>query len=174
MYYWPNDPQNTACLSEGPQITTSSPDITNMYDSNICHARHANLLTPYSQSPSVYVVFPSIHAYDGCSQIGATFTNLTTSFAPGALSTVGGDSRTYSFNFGDLPCPPAIVGWNSSQGPYAPKLAPPHFLFQLDPAFTKCIPGTSQGIDPYMTLVPATAASGPGPPGCPRPCNSAN
>lgn len=171
MYYWPQDPQNTACLSKGPQITTPSPDVTNMYDSNICPARHANLLTPYSQSPSVYVNFPSIRAHDGCSQIGATFTNLITSFAPSALSTIGGDSKTYSFNFGDLPCPPAIIGWNSSQGPYAPLLAPPAFLFHLDPAFLTCIHGASQGIDPYTALVTTNAASGPGKPGCRRPCN---
>ncbi|KAF6228465.1 hypothetical protein HO133_008195 [Letharia lupina] len=153
VYYWPEDPQNTACLSKGPQITTPSPDVTNI------------------QSPSVYVNFPSIRAHDGCSQIGATFTNLITSFAPSALSTIGGDSKTYSFNFGDLPCPPAIIGWNSSQGPYAPLLAPPEFLFHLDPAFLTCIHGASQGIDPYTALVTTNAASGPGKPGCRRPCN---
>lgn len=174
MYYWPEEPQDTACLYANPHITSAPPDIPNMYDPKTSHTRYANLLNICSQSPSVYVVFPSIRAYDGCSQIGTTFVNLTTSFAPGALSTVGLDSTTYSFNFGDLPCPPADVEWDFSNGPYAPQLAPPEFLFNLDPAFKTCIPGASQGIDPYTTLTTAAADSGDGAVGCLRgQCNRA-
>lgn len=129
------------------------------------------LLTYYSQSPSVYVIFPSIAASNKCSQIiGNTFADLTTSFAPGELSTVGLDQSTRLFNFGDLPCPPASLGWNPANGPYAPLLAPPSFLFDLDPAFATCIPGASQGIDPYHTLTTADAGSGPGSPGCGHSC----
>lgn len=169
VYYWPEEPPNTACLSANPHIADTPPGIPNMYDLNPSHTRHANLINIYSQSPSVYVVFPTINGYDGCSQIGTTFANLTTSFAPGALSTVRPDSSsTYSFNFGDLPCPPADVEWDSSKGPYAPQLAPPDFLFNLDPAFKTCIPAVTQGIDPYMTLTSAKADSGPGSVGCRR------
>lgn len=139
-----------------------------MYDPNTSHTRHANLLNICSQSPSVYVVFPSIRGWDGCSQIGTHIVDLTTSFAPGALSTIGLDNTTRSFNFGDLPCPPADVGWDSSKGPYAPRLAPPEFLFNLDPAFKTCIPGATQGIDPYTTLTTVAADSGPGVVGCRR------
>ncbi|CAF9919192.1 MAG: hypothetical protein ALECFALPRED_001082 [Alectoria fallacina] len=157
LYYWPEGPQNTACLSADPPIASSLPNILNV------------------QSPSVYAVFPSIRGHDGCSQIGTTFVNLTTSFAPGALSTVGLDSSTYSFNFDDLPCPPADVEWDFSRGPYQPQVAPPHFIFNLDPAFKTCIPGASQGIDPYTTLTTAAADSTPGPVGCVPPlCNRAN
>lgn len=132
------------------------------------HIKCASLLTLCSQSPSVYVVFPSIHGYDGCNFVGKTFIDLTTSFASGALSTIGLDSSTYSFNFGDLPCPPADVGWDPSRGPYAPLLAPPDFLFRLDPLFATCIAALHQGIDPYTTLTTALADSGPGGVGCRR------
>lgn len=144
-----------------------------MYDPKTSDAIQVNLLTLCSQSPSVYIIFPSISANDGCSQIGPTFADLTTSFAPGALSTIGLDSSTYSFNFGDLPCPPADVDWDPSKGPYAPLLAPPKFLFHLDPAFTSCIPGASQGIDPYTTLTPASVDSGAGAVGCGKSCKRA-
>ena len=144
-----------------------------MYDPKTSDARQANQLTLCSQSPSVYIIFPSISANDGCSQIGQTFADLTTSLAPGALSTIGLDSSTYSFNFGDLPCPPADVGWDPSKGPYAPLLAPPDFLFHLDPAFATCIPGASQGIDPYTTLTTASADSNVGAAGCGLTCKRA-
>ena len=168
MYYWPEGPQNTACLSANPLVTSTLTGIPNMYESNTPQTRHASLLNICSQSPSVYVVFPTIRGYDGCSRIGDIYFDLTTSFAPGALSTIRPDSTTYSFNFGDLPCPPPDVDWDSSNGSYAPQLAPPDFLFDLHPAFKTCIPGSIQGIDPPMTLTHAAADSGPGAVGCPR------
>ena len=159
MYYWPQASPNTACLSADPPITSPYPDIPNMYSPNIRRIRYANLLTLCRQFPSVYAVFPSIHGGDGCNTIGRPIFNLTTSFAIGELSTVGLNNSTYSFNFGDLPCPPADVEWDPSKGPYAPKIAPPRFLFELDPTFANCIPGAGQGIDPPMTLTPVTAVS---------------
>ena len=163
MYYWPTVSPNTACLSANLPATSSLPGIPDAYDSNTSHVRHANLLTLCSQYSSVYAVFHSIHGGNGCNTIGTPISNLTTSFAIGELSTVGLDNNTYSFNFGDLPCPPAEVGWDPSKGPYAPKLAPPSFLFGLDPMFGNCIPGAGQGIDPPSTLTPTTRVSGPGP-----------
>ena len=172
MYYWPEGPQNTACLSANPLVTSTLTGtltgIPNMYEPNTSQTRHASLLNVCSQSPSVYVVFPTIRGYDGCSRIGNIYFDLTTSFAPDALSTIRPDSTTYSFNFGDLPCPPADVEWDFSNGSYAPQLAPPEFLFDLDPAFKTCIPALIQGIDPPMTLTPAAVDSGPGAVGCPR------
>ena len=174
VYYWPESSQNTACHSANPHITPSSPpDIPNVYDSNSSYARFANVLTLCSQSPSVYMIFPSIYASDGCNRIGSAFTNLTTSLPFGVLSTIGLDKTTYSFNFGDLPCPPADVGWDPSKGSYAPQLAPPSFLTSLDTAFATCIPALTQGIDPPTTLTTATAGSGVESVGCGKSCKRA-
>lgn len=152
MYYWPQDSHNSACLTADQQPNSAGPNVQNLYVLRISHPEHANLLTLDSSSPSVYVVFPSISAFDGCHQVGKTFSGLTTSFAPEAMSTVRSDWSIYPFNFTDLPCPPADIPWNSSEGPYQPILAPPDFLFTIDPAFATCTPAASQGIDPYKPL----------------------
>lgn len=129
---------------------------------------------PSRQSPSVYVVFPTIQARNGCTQVGALFTSITTSFAPGELSTVrsyslGVDGSHYPeisfFDFRDIPCPPPGVLWNRTEGTYKPLLAPPDFLFDLDPAFRTCIPASGQGVDPPIKLQIAQSGSGPGPVG---------
>ena len=114
-----------------------------------------------SVSPDVYLVFPSIKASDGCHQIGSAFASQTTHLPPSELSTIAPDGSTQSFNFADLPCPPASVSWDSSR-PYAPVIAPPRFLFDLDPAFSGCTPGAFQGIDPPT---PLNAGGEPSPPG---------
>ena len=171
MFYWPHDSHNTTCLLADQQINTARPKIPDAYVLRTSHAEHANILTLGSQSPSVYVVFPSIAAFDGCQQVGQTFADLTTSFAPEAMSTVRSDWSKYPFNFADLPCPPAGVPWNQSEGPYQPLLAPPDFLFTIDPAFATCTPAASQGIDPYKPLKRAKKESPPicEPPHCKRP-----
>ena len=167
MYYWAQDSQNSACLTADQQINSeinfAGPNISNMYVLRISQAEHANLLTLGSQSPSVYVVFPSITAFDGCRQVGKTFAGLTTSFAPEAMSTVRSDWSKYPFNFADLPCPPADIPWNRSEGPYQPLLAPPDFLFTIDPAFATCTPAASQGVDPYKPLRSSKKISPAGP-----------
>lgn len=63
--------------------------------------------TPYSVSPSVYVVFNSLIAYDNCGVVGSLQPNFTTSFGPSELSTVSGDIQstayyTLPFNYADL------------------------------------------------------------------------
>ena len=121
-------------------------------------------LNPCSQSPSVVVVFPSVIASDGCKQVGSTYADLTASFDPSQLSTMRPDGTSQLFNFADLPCPPPGVQWNP-QPEYLPLLAPPPFLYGLDPAFSTCIPGASQGVDPMTALPTANGVSGPGPPG---------
>ncbi|KAL9128507.1 MAG: hypothetical protein Q9217_002834 [Psora testacea] len=103
-----------------------------------------------SASPSGLAVFSSIKASDGCQQIGSDFVTYTATFGPGQLSSIR-DSSTYSFNFADLPCPPASVHWTKS-GAYAPIVAPPPWLFGLDPEWSTCIPGAGQGIDPFTAL----------------------
>jgi len=142
--------------------------------SPICMTQHSlisrqrSYLPCLRQSPSVYVVFPSIEARNGCNQIGRSFPNVITSFAPGTLSTARADGSIYSFNFADLPCPPPEVGWDPTRGPYAPALGGfpfISFLWGLDPNFANCIPGAAQGIDP-STLLTAAAAPEPGVPGC--------
>ena len=166
MFYWAQDSHNSACLSVNQQISSALPNITNMYVLRISHAEHANQLTLGSQSPSVYVVFPSITAFDGCHQVGKAFTNLTTSFAPEAMSTVRSDGSYHPFNFTDLPCPPADIPWDPSTGPYKPLLGAPNFLFSIDPAFSTCTPAASQGIDPYIPLKRNNKPSPPRMPFC--------
>ena len=126
----------------------------------------ADLLIRCRQSPSIYAIFESIRASDGCNTVGTTFAGLTASFPPGVLSSVGPDSSISSFNFGDLPCPPADKGWDPSKGQYRPQLAAADFLYKLDPSFAACTTGYKQGIDPYHTLRTATDVSGPGAVGC--------
>lgn len=102
-------------------------------------------------------------ASDGCNQIGSGYGPITTSFAPGELSTIDiGGVSTNVFNFADLPCPPPGIELPPGET-YAPLIAPPSFIFDLDPAFSTCIPGYSQGVDPPHAL--PTAAGGLGGPG---------
>ena len=89
-------------------------------------------------------------AADGCNQIGGRYGPITTSFAPGELSTIEiglGGQITNVYNFSQLPCPPSSVHVPSG-APYAPLLAPPSFLYDLDPAFSTCVPAWNQGLEP--------------------------
>ena len=104
-------------------------------------------------------------ASDGCKQIGKGYSSITTSFAPGELSTIDiGGHSTNVFNFHDLPCPPS--GFDLPSGkPYAPLISPPPFIWELDPAFSGCIPGYSQGVDPPVAVHTTDGPAGPGDPG---------
>ena len=120
-------------------------------------------------SPSIYAIFPSIMASDGCNQIGKGYGPITTSFAPGELSTIDiGGHSTNVFNFDDLPCPPPGIFVPSGQ-PYAPLIAPPPFIWGLDPAFSTCQPGYSQGLDPPHAIPTMSGPQGPGAPGAAPP-----
>ena len=109
-------------------------------------------------------------ASDGCSQIGKSFGPITTSFAPGELSTlVIGSPETNVYNFSELPCPPSGIDLPPGET-YAPLLAPPLFIFDLDPAFSTCIPGYDLGVVPPIdppTALPTVhgGLQGPGVPG---------
>ena len=108
--------------------------------------------------PSNYLVFPTISAGNACTRIGNIYYDQTIAFAPGALSTIVGNSgATQEFNFADLPCPPPDVAsadnyfynpsWNPGRA-YAPMIAPPQEIFNLDPAFASCGAGGYQCFDP--------------------------
>ena len=119
--------------------------------------------------PSIYAIFPSIMASDGCNQIGKGYGPITTSFAPGELKTI--DIRldsTNVYNFADLPCPPSGIELPPGST-YAPLISPPPFIFDLDPAFSTCIPGYSQGLDPPSAVVTDSGPQGPGPVAVGRP-----
>ena len=118
------------------------------------------------QSPSIYAVFPSIMASDGCKQIGNGYSHITASFAPGELSTIDGHA-TKVFDFDDLPCPPPGIDLTPGET-YAPLIAPPSFIWSLDPAFSTCIPGSNQGLDPPIAVHTTSGPDGPGPDGAPR------
>lgn len=109
-------------------------------------------------------------ASDGCNQIGNGYGPITTSFAPGELSTVDiGGHSTNVFNFADLPCPPSGIDL-APGATYAPLISPPPFIWGLDPAFLTCIPAYSQGVDPPTAVTIVTGGlGGPGPPGRGRP-----
>ncbi|KAL2040994.1 hypothetical protein N7G274_006452 [Stereocaulon virgatum] len=142
VLYWPGSSQKTACLVTPTANPPNPPGLT-------------------PQASSLYVIFNSIIASDGCRQIGNTYAMITTSFAPGELSTIDKSSgATQVFDFSDLPCGP--TGDNPH---YSPVIAPPPFLTDLDPAFATCIPGAEQGIDPPIAIQAADGASVPGLPG---------
>ncbi|KAK0513753.1 hypothetical protein JMJ35_003475 [Cladonia borealis] len=146
VLYWPQSTQNTACI---PQATGVPPT-----------PLPAGIVENSLQSPSVYAIFGSIRATDGCTQVGTTFKDFTTSFAPGDLSTVDSSGATKVFDFGDLPCGPS----GTEDISYAPTIAPPSFIFnELDNgAFATCIPGADQGIDPPIAVQGGGGVSGPG------------
>ncbi|KAL9135245.1 MAG: hypothetical protein Q9175_003564 [Cornicularia normoerica] len=100
-------------------------------------------------------------ASDGCNQIGKGYGPITTSFAPGELSTIAGGS-TNVFNFADLPCGPSAIELPPGS-PYAPLISPPPFIWALDPAFSNCIPGRNQGVDPPIAVTSDGGPQGPGP-----------
>lgn len=120
-------------------------------------------------SPSIYAIFPSIMASDGCNQVGKGYGPITTSFAPSDLSTIDiGGQSTNVFNFADLPCGPSGIDLTPGET-YAPLISPPPFIWDLDPAFSRCIPGYSQGVDP-PTAIPTVLGGLPPPvPGPGRP-----
>jgi hypothetical protein len=50
---------------------------------------HTMLLTCASKSPSVYIGFTSLYAYDFCGTVGEVFTSTTIEFDPTEISTLG-------------------------------------------------------------------------------------
>lgn len=107
------------------------------------------------------MIFPTIYASDGCNQIGNGYGPITTSFAPGELSTIeirGISTKVYDFS--ELPCPPSSIKVPPGAF-YAPLLAPPSFMYALDPAFSTCIPAADQGVDaPIDPPIALTTAHG--------------
>ena len=100
----------------------------------------------YRVPPSIYAIFSTIMASNGCNQIGKDYGPMITSLAPGELSTIV-FPLTKVYNFNDLPCPPSGIKLPPG-ATYAPLLAPASFIYDLDPAFSTCVPGYSQEVDP--------------------------
>lgn len=110
------------------------------------------------QWPSNYLVFPTISAGNACTRVGNIYYDHTIAFAPGAISTIVGNTGvTQEFNFADLPCPPPEVAaadiyfYNPQSNPgrpYSPMIAPPQEIFDMDPAFKSCVAAVYQGFDP--------------------------
>ena len=76
------------------------------------------ILPCFSTSPSIYVYFSSMSAYDWCRTKFIPATMLT--FRPGELSTVEQQGTNFAFktntyDFKDLPCPPRRVAVSHSK-----------------------------------------------------------
>ena len=160
VYFWEQEGQNSSCNGAIP--TPPAPHGLQLpYVLSTSRALEFITTNLRSQDPGgVVAVFTSIRASDGCQQIGTTFDGHIATFGPGELSSIR-DSSTYSFNLADFPCPPASVHWTRPL-PYEPIIAPPPFLFNLDPAWSTCIAGAGQGIDPPAAFKKAPGGSGRG------------
>ena len=141
----------------------------------ICETLTVVLTRSLRASPSNYLVFPTISAGNACTRVGNVYYSQTMAFAPGALSTIEGNTQeTKEFNFADLPCPPPDVAsanqyfynpsWNPGR-PYSPMISPPPELFNLDPAFKNCVTAIYQGFDPPRPLQSKHVVANPGEPG---------
>ena len=172
IYYYPTAAPNTACLSGLPSASAGDlpSGFTKLYGIRIkLHMHPADSF--HSQSPSVYLVIPTISAGNSNSQVGIIHTSVTMSFDEGQLSTIELPSRaTNVFDLGDLPCPPASVAsadwwlYNPSYNPdrpYRPLLSAPPGIFNIDPAWGNCVTAVNQGIDPPTALPTVTGLSGP-------------
>ena len=153
-----------------------------LYYQILCYFLCANILT--STSPSIYVVFPFVTASDGCGLVGDSIINLTLSFAPGELSTLGKPPASFlstfypddagigpdlaeaagppavtrSFDPADMPCGP-MSGSNYFQYhtalSYEPVFALPQKLRNLRPDWDRCVEDGWDGQDPPFALTPA-------------------
>ena len=111
-----------------------------------------------STSPSVYIAFPTISAFDYCGILGSVHTSVTLGFPPGALSTVVFNEKGenfYPFDFADAHCPPASLSGTNylsivGQTGYNPVISPPAGLTLIDPAWNaNCRAADFQGMGVY-------------------------
>lgn len=125
-----------------------------------------------STSPSVYIAFPTMSAFDNCAVLGEVHTSVTLSFHPQNMSTVvlrmygqRIDATTLPFDFADAQCPPSWLGVSTlsfvGQIGYNPLIAPPPDLTLIDPAWNRCLAADFQGFDPPRILVPASNLAAP-------------
>lgn len=176
VLYWPVPGANTACLDNATSLDSvpiSSPALVSSRNDTVSTTVGPDGFT-YT-SPSIYVAYHDISASNRCGQIGPKHTSITLSFAPGSLSTsdyapgifagpYGGQPKP--LNLSDLPCPPQSlldaqesanqVGFSLPARPgYAPIIAPPPALQNLEPAWKNC--HSQFAFDPPRSLVPASA-----------------
>ncbi|CAF9940452.1 MAG: hypothetical protein HETSPECPRED_002418 [Heterodermia speciosa] len=123
-------------------------------------------------SPSIYINFRGLQAYDGCGTYGSSIGETVIAFHPDEISTIVGGGNIGSnldikpMNFADLPCPPQDVmesNWyKPAPGePYIPRLAFPTKLSSLNPLWTTCVGDYFIGYDPPRTLVPVSVLDPP-------------
>ena len=166
VYYWPDTAQSPHCENQAPVDVMQPPPSLQMYFEALIDKGSFMSLMDDRVLPSIYAVFPSVMASDGCQTIGNTYKDITTSFAPGELSTlelVNGVEQTKVFNPADLACPPARLQLDPGQK-HEPLIAPPSFITALDPAFAACVPALSQGVDPPHAVATADSVDGAGGP----------
>ena len=100
-----------------------------------------------STSPSVYLVFGTVGAWDGCGQIGSHYSNVTLSYLPEQLTVLAderspGNNQPLQLNPAWFPCAPqSMHSWfqyyyNGGDRPFMPYFSAPPELLKLDPAFS--------------------------------------
>ncbi|MCJ1292664.1 hypothetical protein MMC34_004217 [Xylographa carneopallida] len=178
VYYWPVPSPNDACLGESESVAAN---VSLTVRDRIIVPRNLPGLAGFSgagstlvnsdgftfTSPSAYIAFPTISAYDACGILGNIHTSVTLGVAPGDLSSIVfqedaiGGTVAQSFNFADAHCPPSSLLNNNTysiigQTGYNPIIAPPAAaLTNLDPAWGGlCFIAAFQGNDPPFALVP--------------------
>ncbi|MCJ1403421.1 hypothetical protein MMC11_006644 [Xylographa trunciseda] len=179
VYYWPVSSQNTACLVTGNSTSATSLVKRYQHQSGIpVKARGLSAVTAGVStlvnsdgftftSPSVYIAFPTISAFDNCGVLGPVHYNVTRSYPPDQISTLVFPETTtpgtYQFDFADAVCPPSslnnqfwtVVGVNGGSA-YDPVIAPPADLTLIDPQWNaNCFAAPFQGSDPPYALEPA-------------------
>ncbi|MCJ1377736.1 hypothetical protein MMC17_000832 [Xylographa soralifera] len=178
VYYWPVPSPNNACLGESENAAAN---ISLTARDRIIVPRSLPGLAGFSgsgstlvnsdgftfTSPSAYIAFPTISAYDGCGILGNVHTSVTLGVAPGDLSSIifqNYGTITQSFDFADAQCPPSSLNGSNTysiigQTGYNPIIAAPSaVLTNLDPAWGGlCFIAGFQGNDPPFALSPQSA-----------------
>ncbi|KAF2721685.1 hypothetical protein K431DRAFT_303218 [Polychaeton citri CBS 116435] len=167
VYYWP-DTTTAPAGNISSARPTSAPNVAVTVVEEI-------IMT----SPSVYLLFPSIYASNGCRAVGATHSGSVISLEPSALSTIYATGFLYAsqpnaastFDFDDLRATPvpaaayerqvgcvAAYGCPTIYNDYTPTLSIPSQVTGFDPAWTDCYPGFPYGNQGFAVI--ATAIGG--------------
>ena len=190
--YWPVASVNTACVagndegsnggSNGTMPMTSAPSMPSEQAKVRYRAlvgRGAQSITTNEtenpsevvsngityKSPSVYVEFPTLFAWDRCGKLGPEPTNMVRSYHPAQMSTIVYDStfasQVFPFDFASAVCPPKSVADNQfwmalakDRSHYNPIIQAPQDLTDINPWWSSCVPGPYQGHDPPSALTP--------------------
>ena len=175
VMYWPIPGAKTACLDSGMNAGVNPATATVPPSNNSVSTTIGPDGFTYT-SPSIYLAYHDISASNSCGQVGPKHTSITLSFQPDQLSTI--EYRAGLFGFGgypgepkpfdlkNLPCPPqSLTDAQESanvehlmlpaRGTYAPIIAPPLAIKNLEPAWKMCF--SFYAFDPPKTLAAAVA-----------------